>query len=67
MKFMGLLDFLYKKYFFFKYLYIFVLIIGTLLNVKFVCKLFSSDRFITNNNTPSMPLFDAHLEGFFFL
>lgn len=21
----------------------------------------------TNNNTPSMPLFDAHLEGFFFL
>lgn len=22
---------------------------------------------LTNNNTPSMPLYDAHLEGFFFL
>lgn len=24
------------------------------------------ERNFTNNNTPSMPLFDAHLEGFFF-
>lgn len=25
------------------------------------------DSNYTNNNTPSMPLFDAHLEGFLFL
>ena len=24
------------------------------------------DFIFTNNNTPSMPLYDAHLEGFFF-
>lgn len=27
---------------------------------------FQIERIYTNNNTPSMPLFDAHLEGFFF-
>jgi hypothetical protein len=26
----------------------------------------STERFLTKNNTPSMPLFDAHLGGFFF-
>lgn len=28
---------------------------------------FQSDCNFTNNNTPSLPLCDAHLEGFFFL
>lgn len=42
--------------------YTFAPLIGTL-----VCRLFHTDSFSTNNNTPLMPLFDAHLRGFFFL
>lgn len=33
---------------------------------KTIQVLFSLARNFTNNNTPSLPLFDAHLEGFFF-
>jgi hypothetical protein len=31
------------------------------------CMYFYTESFKTNNNTPLMPLFDAHLRGFFFL
>jgi hypothetical protein len=40
----------------------FAFVISTLL-----CQLFDTDSFSTNNNTPLMPLLDAHLRGFFFL
>lgn len=32
-----------------------------------VARFFNTDSCSTNNNTPLMPLLDAHLRGFFFL
>lgn len=55
-----------KKLVCYKNVCTFVLSFGTdlLYQNRFI---FHSDSTFTNNNTPSMPLFDAHLEGFFFL
>ena len=42
----------------------------TTTNCFFICNnvaCFTHYSSLTNNNTPSMPLCDAHLEGFFFL
>ena len=41
-------------------------IIGAEFSIQ-ISNFFQSDRNFTNNNTPSLPLCDAHLEGFFFL
>ena len=50
---------------FYKIVYIFVpqMIVIFVLQINYI---FQLERNFTNNNTPSMPLYDAHLEGFFF-
>lgn len=53
------------KYLFYKNVHTFVPQLGT--SLFFVPPFVSVlDCIFTNNNTPSMPLYDAHLEGFFF-
>lgn len=37
------------------------------LSVRFASGSYFKDSLFTNNNTPPMPLHDAHLGGFFFL
>ena len=41
--------------------------ISELLSIRKVHESYIIDSIFTNNNTPSMPLHDAHLEGFLFL
>lgn len=45
----------------------FVLTVPVLLPVRTASGSFTKEVFLTQNNTPSMPLNNAHLEGFFFL
>jgi len=45
---------------------IFAVATSKLFNIKTTLGLFSKDSYLTKNNTPSMPLLDAHLGGFFF-
>ena len=43
----------------------FVITVPVLHTIRTASGSFSKDSFLTNDNTPSMPLSDAHLEGFF--
>lgn len=45
----------------------FVLIVPVLLPFRIAHGSFFFDSNFTNNNTPPMPLYDAHLGGFLFL
>jgi hypothetical protein len=46
--------------------YTFANILRYLYNYKLVSTITFKDSSLSNNNTPLMPLIDAHLRGFFF-
>jgi hypothetical protein len=52
---------------FFKNMYIFAITVLLLLPIRTAQGSFSKDSFFTQDNTPPMPLNDAHLGGFLFL